>query len=250
MSRPTITCFDPSFRFTAGVRFVHDGTTWIPANWSIKTTVGIPAKERRVYAVTDDVRRLRELADWLKLEIAGSQMVVIEQVVGSGKGKAPVTLAYVTGVFAAMEVMFPEIPFVWIPQNLSKKAVMGRQKGVGKDEVVEWARAKYPALYRDFMAAYRPKTTAKKAQVPTKDWTDQFEHVADAVMVFHAAHITAEFKMLERLANEAEGKQHDQVRRTRRRPIGHDNHSGGDAGGSAAGKRSGFIRRLGGQRQQ
>jgi hypothetical protein len=191
---------------------------WTPVAFDICHTVGIPKKKRTVYAVTDDRRRLKELTEWAAPFLEGANLVVVEQVVGSGQGKASTALAYVTAVFAALDALNPDIPFLWINQGDSKQAIMGSAEAVPKKQVIEWAAKKYPDIYKEYLA--QGKDTNKHR--------DAFEHIADAIMVLHAARkITTEIQMMEQWATK-EQQADEEVRSPRRARPKRQRDSDGD----------------------
>lgn len=122
---------------------------------------------------SDDLRRAKLLHDGMKEACEEAAIAMAEVPVGSQSARAMASYGVCVGVLAGCP-----LPLIEVTPTEAKVAATG-QKTATKGEMIAWATKKYPkAPWR----LHRGKLT------------NDNEHLADAVAVFHAGVKTPEFK--------------------------------------------------------
>jgi len=116
---------------------------------------------------SDDLRRAKEISRALTKYAESVDMVFAEIPTGSQSARASWALGIAMGCLANVAVRNPMIE---ITPTMTKLAATGR-KDATKEEIITWARAKYPSL---------PWIKGRNGISPRN------EHMADAVGVLHA----------------------------------------------------------------
>lgn len=125
----------------------------------------------------DDLDRAKLLHDAIVRECAGHALAFVEVPVGSQSARAMASYGICVGVLAACP-----IPMIQVTPSEVKLAATG-SKHAAKQEMIEWAFAKYPDA--PWLAVNRG---GKK--VPTLN----NEHLADATAAIHAGVLTDQFR--------------------------------------------------------
>lgn len=124
---------------------------------------------------SDDLRRAQELKEAFHRSCDGSTVCFAEIPSGAQNARAAMSFGIAVGVLASCP-----IPIIQV-QNSEAKIVVTGKSTASKQEIIDWAGAKYP----DAPWQWRGVKLLKKN-----------EHLADAVAIAHAGLKTDQFKTL------------------------------------------------------
>lgn len=126
---------------------------------------------------SDDLRRAQALYGGMLLACTGCAVAIAEIPTGTQSARGAMSNGIALGVLSGCP-----LPLIEVQASEVKLAAVGH-KYAAKEEMIEWAMAKYP----DAQWLMR---TLKGKRVPIKD----NEHMADAIAVIEAGIQTAQFK--------------------------------------------------------
>lgn len=189
---------DPAFANTGYVVF-HTGQPI--AHGVIETAK--ESKKRAIYSGDDDARRIRMIAERIRELVRQYDVKVItcESPAGAQNANAAKALAYARAIPTVVACML-DLDIITVQPNDTKTA-LSNVKNADKDVIEAAVAALYPGLaaeYRASAASIKAAAT-KNAKNPAKAkpapvYNGVFEHVADAVGVYHAAKKTQFAKSL------------------------------------------------------
>lgn len=137
-------------------------------------------KGKQVRRNSDDLRRAEEIVEAIMKFGEGAAFAIAEVPTGSQSARGSMSNGICVGVLASLKVM--GLPLIQVQPTDTKLASVGK-KTASKDEIKDWAYAKYPD------AGWLTRKL-KGEIVPIAD----NEHLADAVAAAHAGILTAEFQ--------------------------------------------------------
>ena len=162
--------------FTDRARLVVDNLTLVQTEKS---------KSKQVRVSSDDVRRAQEIAEALRRPLLDASFFFSEIPTGAQSARAAKLLGMATGIIACSNV-YLDRPLIEVSPTEVKLASVGK-KTASKDEMVEWAVAKYPDL--NWLRYERNGKTYKAGDLMLDN-----EHLADGIAIIHAGVRTAAFK--------------------------------------------------------
>jgi Holliday junction resolvasome RuvABC endonuclease subunit len=173
---------DPSVRNTGIVRarvLLPSLEVLVDGIHLVKTESGAGKQVRKN---SDDLRRAQEIQDAF-IEVIQEHrptFFISEIPTGAQSARAAWLLGMTVGCIAALKHL--NMPLIQVQPSETKIASVGK-KTASKQEIIDWAIAKYPKLP---WLRYKHKGEMKL--------TADNEHMADAVAVIHAGVLTAEFQ--------------------------------------------------------
>lgn len=139
-------------------------------------------KGKTVRKNSDDLRRSKEILERSERVLTNASFFAAEVPSGAQSARAAFTFGTVVGLLASLDR--PEHPLIQVSPIEAKLASVGR-KTATKDEIIEWAYRKYPAL------PWLRNSNSKRAS----RLTDANEHLADAIAILHAMIKTDQFRL-------------------------------------------------------
>lgn len=128
---------------------------------------------------SDDLRRSQEISQKFKTFVSDCTLCFSEIPSGAQSARAALSFGIAIGILANCP-----IPLIQVMPAETKLAAVGT-KTASKEEMIEWAFAKYPKA--------EWKTTKRNGVlVPTA----KNEHLADAIAIAHAGIVTDEFRRM------------------------------------------------------
>jgi len=128
---------------------------------------------------SDDLRRGKEIYEFFKSKCGTASLVFSEIPSGSQSAIASKGLGIALGILTSCPVPIIEVTALEV-----KKAAVGK-KNATKQEMIDWATSKYPKA--DWLTKKRNGKTT---------FTNDNEHLADAIAVIHAGIMTPQFKQV------------------------------------------------------
>lgn len=138
-------------------------------------------QNKQVRKSSDNLKRSQEIASTLPGALKNVTSCFLEVPAGGQSYDAVLGFGIVIGIYASIQGML-NVPTIEVSPSETKMAAVGTRTA-SKDEMIDWAVAKYPA------APWRTRKLKGKL-VPTND----NEHLADAVAICHAGILTPAFK--------------------------------------------------------
>lgn len=177
MATIKIVAFDPALSNLGCARFNYDWNTEELTLDALKLVHTEPTKEKRVRKNSDDLERASIIRagmnDWCK----GAALAIAEIPGGAQDARAAMAFGIVIGVLASCP-----LPLVQVTPKEAKMASVGIPTAT-KDEMIEWATAKFP----------HPDWLTRKLKGETV-FTKNNEHLADACGIALAGIATPQFR--------------------------------------------------------
>jgi hypothetical protein len=144
-----------------------------------ETKAGDKKTAKVVRKNSEDLERAIDLREALHKQCEGAKLAFVEIPVGSQSARAMASYGICIGVLASCP-----IPIVQVTPTEVKLAGAGH-KTATKDEMIEWAVAKYPK------APWLKVKRKGKVEIVAKN-----EHLADAIAAIHAGVLTDQFRQV------------------------------------------------------
>jgi Holliday junction resolvasome RuvABC endonuclease subunit len=180
---------DPSLTHTGIAIMEYDIDTGRFAAPELRLIVTDNQKGKTVRQNSDDLRRAREVVTGVHAACDGALFAVSEVPMGAQSARAALAFGMVIGILANLPV-----PLIQVSPLEVKMAAVGHRQAA-KEEMIEWAAAKYPNanwLRHEKNGRVKTKTGFKEWKVG--DLVNDNEHLADAVAVAEAGILTDQFK--------------------------------------------------------
>jgi len=175
----SVLAIDPAMRNWGLAALWVDSDSLVITVESLKLVQTEAQAGKTVRKSSDDLRRAYEAYRAAREMTSGCHLIMAEVPSGSQSSRASLGAGMSIGLLAALSMIRP---LIQVSPLEAKKAVTGR-KNASKDEMIEWATAKYP----------NAKWLTAKTNGVTR-FTDANEHLADALAIAHAGVQTAEFR--------------------------------------------------------